>query len=163
MKTVVLACALVIALPTVLFGQEHMSISLEFQHSLRIPNSQINIDLIQTPKIVIAKVISNPGTNDPIWNHTRKDTSFQIPMEDFERILALVKRIPVQEIFSKIEPSETGHDGTTGIIRFGNYEYEIAICVWTPNHKSKDRGTEEFLTAFKEILKAGGFKPNKIL
>ncbi len=152
------------SLPLELIGQsDYLRISLEFQHPLRIPNENIKIELIQTSEIAYAEVKSTPLKDDSVWVHTKIDTSFQLSAGHFDRLMKLVKEIPIQEIYSKIEPSGFGHDGTTGIIKFGNFDYQIAMSIWSPDYKPKSRGTTEFLEAFKEILKVGGFKPSKIL
>ena len=151
-------------LPQELIGQsDYLRISLEFQHSLRIPNGHINVELTKASGIAFVEAKSTPSKEDSNWTHTKVDTSFQISTEDFERIMALVKDIPIQEIYSKIEPSGFGHDGTTGIIKYGNFDYTISVSIWSPDYKPKNRRTTEFLIAFKEILKLGGFKPNKVL
>ena len=153
-----------LSLPFKSIGQsDYLRISLEFEHSLRIPNGYVNIELVRTSEIAYAEVKSAPLDDDEDWLHTKVDTSFQISIKHFDRIMGLVKDIPVQEIYSKIEHSGVGADGTNCIIKYGNFDYQIAISIWSPGYKPKSRKTVEFLTAFKEILKVGGFNPGKVL
>ena len=145
------------------YGQIHIDeISLEFTHSLRIPNHEVKIDVIHVldADTVVIRVQSNPMKNDPNWIHTKIDTSYLITKEEFKTLKDLAYSISVEDI--KKAMTGVGTDGTLCRLGYGDFQNKIIYQVWTPDYNTKERGLEKYMEACEMMLKMAGFKPRKI-
>jgi hypothetical protein len=107
-------------------------------------------------------VKSNPlDSTSTKWKSTKINESYSISETEFNEIVDAVQRISCDQIKSNL--GYFGNDGTICKITFGNYFSEISYKIWTPNHETKERDLQNFLTACEVVLETGNLNPIKIL
>jgi hypothetical protein len=139
-------------------GHEIRFITLEFRHSLRIPNHHITIEIVnrKEPAMIVKSEAMN---DDEQWQSYNRDTTLAINKEQFETLK--LKANKLKEI--DLEKANLfGKDGTTCALKIG-YFNSVTYEFWTPDWATKKRGLEDFLSLFKDILELAGFDPKEIL
>ena len=161
-KKFVLWCFLLFSISTVT-GQEYRKeitfVTLEFWHSLRIPNHHIKIELKNIRDEVSVDVLAESMSDDKKWNVFNRDTTFTISKEQYASIL--LRSVKLKEIDLE-KASIRGLDGTTCSLKIGHMN-SISYRFWTPNYATKSRGLEDFLNLVEDILRIAGFDPKEIL
>jgi hypothetical protein len=135
-------------------------ISFHFEHSLRIPNYKVDIEMNKRFDGIFLHVTSMPMTGHVGWDSTRIDTTYKIDQALFDKVLSSVGKISSKDLQSA---GGTGDDGTSCEIRFGDFQNYTSYVVWTPNYDSKKRKTEDFLNACREFIKAAKLDSREIL
>jgi hypothetical protein len=135
-------------------------IFLEFNHSLRIPNGLVQIQIYNRPNGVELRAYSQPLKDTQEWAHTRVQRTLSISKEVFQ------KWYQQAQTFNQIDLEQAmimGKDGATCSIEFGGFGGTVTYKFWSPNYDTKPRGLTSFLSLFEEILTAAGFDPKEIL
>ncbi|MFC0879019.1 hypothetical protein ACE01N_20660, partial [Saccharicrinis sp. FJH2] len=135
-------------------------IAFKFEHSRRIPNHNIIIEVIKRQSEIVVKVKSNPMNSNTQWEKTKVDTTFSI---DSKKFIELANDM---SILNKIDLNKAltgGLDGTECYIEFGQYGSTVAYKFWSPDCDTKQRGLSDFLNLCEKLIKVGGLKPEDIL
>lgn len=135
-------------------------IAFKFEHSKRIPNQSVKIEIIKRQSEIVVKVKSNPMKNNEQWKRTKVDTTFSIDSKKFIELannMSILKKIDLKKAMI------SGLDGTECTIEFGQFGSTVAYKFWSPNYDTKKRGLTDFLILCKKLIKVGGLKPNEIL
>jgi hypothetical protein len=135
-------------------------ISFHLEHSLRIPNYKVDIEMSKRFNGVFLHVSSSPMPGHSGWDNTRIDTTYKINEVVFDKVLSSIRLISPKDLQSA---GVSGDDGTSCEIRFGDYQNYISYVIWTPNYNTKERKTEDFLNACKQFIVAAHLDPKKIL
>ncbi|BDD10815.1 hypothetical protein FUAX_32470 [Fulvitalea axinellae] len=146
--------------PAQITGKGISYIAFRLDHSMRIPNHSVTVEIINRRKDVEVNVISIPKTDDIIWQQTAVDTTFNISKKKFETIANKVRTLRGVDLEKSIV---TGLDGYRSSIEFGSYQNKITYTFWSPNLNTKERGLSDFLNLCKDIIKVGKLRRNEVL
>lgn len=135
-------------------------IGLKFEHSRRIPNHIIHIELIKRQSEFVARVKSEPMDSSREFINTRIDKTISIDKTLFIEIAGEILKF--REINLK-KAFLSGKDGTECSIEFGKFGNTLTYKFWTADYKTKVRDLTHFLAVFRKILKIGGFNPDEIM
>lgn len=140
---------------------QHGNLHFEFTHSLRIPNFYVTVDFYDYPggniDSIEVRAVSLPMRGHG-WEKTRRDSTFWISKDEYEKLLKAVNSITLPEA-RFLDASSTGTDGYTCVISYGGFLNSVAITAWAPSEKNGPTG---YYSACNLILKAGGFDPKEI-
>lgn len=135
-------------------------IAFKFEHSRRIPNYMVTIEIIKRQAETVVKVNSIPRGSDKRWANTKIDTSFIIASKLFvdlaNEVLALNKTNLTKALLG-------GKDGTECTIEFGTFGSTVAYKFWSPDYDTEQRGLTDFLKLCKKLIEIGGLKTKEIL
>ena len=135
-------------------------IAFRFSHSLRIPYSQVTIEIIKRQTETIVEVHSKPMNNDNEWKSSKIDKSFGIEEKIFIELTNEVLDL------NKIDLKKAlvgGVDGTECAIEFGTYGSTVTYKFWSPDYDTRKRELTDFMRLCKELIKIGGLDPSKVL
>lgn len=132
-------------------------ISYRYSHSMRIPYSEVTIEIFKKPNYALVKVHSKAANNDKQWEYSKIKNEFKIDLKTFDK---LSKKLVA---LNSIELNKgDGFDGTTSIIEFGNGNQNFKYKVWTPESNTEKRGLNYFLDCCKELILLGKLDPKEI-
>ena len=135
-------------------------IALEFNHSLRIPNHHITVEIIDRKNEVAVDIHSEPMNADQKWEHTKKDTTVFISKDQFKILRSKTKKLKEIDVG---KACRIGTDGTSCAIKIGGFGNSITYKFWSPDYSTSKRGLENFVQLVKDILQLAGFDPKEIL
>lgn len=135
-------------------------IAFKFDHSRRIPNKNVTIEIIKRQSEIVVKVKSTPMNSDKQWEKTKIDTTFTIDKKKFIELandMLILNKIDLNKALTG------GLDGTECTIEFGQYKSTVAYKFWSPDYDTKQRGLSDFLSLCKKLIEVGGLNPKEIL
>ena len=145
------------------FSQDSGIYDIKFKvhHLLRIPNHEVMVELQKHLETYKVHVTSEPlDSLSEKFEETRRDYSFSVTKDEFEKVVKSIKEIDCTSIISGLD--FVGFDGILTEITFGNYANGISYKVWTPTHDTKNRNLQSYLKTCQLILKTGKLNPKKI-
>lgn len=139
-----------------------MEIHFKFEHSRRIPNHYVTVDIERHyyDSIVTVKATSTSSSNTK-FTEFNIDTSFTTTLAEFRKLAATVLKINSSDISANF--TGPGLDGTECEIKFGDGVNNITYQIWSPEMDTYTRKLTDYLNACKAILTIGCFDPDKIL
>lgn len=135
-------------------------ITLDFLHSLRIPNHHVSVEIRNQGGELLVHTISNTRGKDSIFNHTKIDTLFSISFEPFLKTVVLIEILDTVAVQQNIEVD--GLDGNACTVSFGNAEKSTSYSIWSPDFDTDDRNLRTYLNLCYQILMVGGLEPDEI-
>lgn len=137
-------------------------VEFEFQHSRRIPNNKVEIKIQEEAGqkyTMLVRISPMPGkiaTGDAA-------TEFQqtISKETFEKLLQALSELNFSFMHPKFET--TGMDGTDWVLRFGNFQNNSRIEIWSPDYQTEERGLKGFVSVCDQIFELAGPEIKKII
>lgn len=153
-------------------------VNLKINHSRRIPDSQIFVDikyirgkhtvrLTSTPKKNSANLIrknkkvtleSRPYGKE--WEHTKIDTTFFIGEKKFEDVKASLKKIDPDDFFTY--ESAIFLDGYSTKLSYIGSSGEVSYGFSNPNITTESRGLSRYMCTCALILETAGLGKGKI-
>jgi uncharacterized protein YqgV (UPF0045/DUF77 family) len=135
-------------------------ISLDFYHSLRIPNNHVSIKIENmNGKDVKIRVKSEPVEKyRQKWIHTIIDTTFNVSFSDFSKAVDKFKRVLSSDVCDVSVHDGMGADGTTFKLEYGNTNSSASYRVWTPNYMTEKRKLNKFVDCCETIIKLSDLK-----
>ena len=114
-------------------------VSLDYSHTLRIPNSRVQITVGSTGALTVTT--ESRGKD-------RATRTLQLPLKKFEDLQRDLDRID----WKKISADETtGLDGTSVRISYGQH----SASLWSPDYNSKKRKLSSVQKAIEKIFDLG--------
>jgi hypothetical protein len=135
-------------------------IGFKNEHSRRILNQKVTIELIKRQFETVVKVKSNPMNNDKQWEKTKIDTTFTIETKLF---IELANEVLILNKTDLNKALTGGLDGTECEIEFGQFGSTLTYKFWTPDYDTEQRGLTDFLKLCKKLIDIGGLNPVDIL
>ncbi|WP_162127680.1 hypothetical protein [Flavobacterium phycosphaerae] len=132
-------------------------ICYRYSHSMRIPYSEVTIEIFKKQKYAIVKVRSKAANNDKQWEYSKIKNEFKVDLKTFEKLTK--KLVPLQTI--ELDKG-MGFDGTNSEIEFGNGNKNFKYNAWTPELNTDKRGLNYFLDCCKELILLGKLDPKEI-
>ena len=142
-------------------NKEIVEIHFNLSHSRRNPGNHVTIEFQKFFDSVNVHIISTPIHRSTNQDSTKRDYSFNIPKEIFDKVATSVKAINCTDILN--DSSFIPDDGATCEIEFGNYETDIKYSVWAPEYKTQQRRLQPFLDVCLLILQTVGLNSDKNL
>jgi hypothetical protein len=124
---------------------------------MRIPYSEITIEIFKKQNYAIVKVSSKAANDDKQWEYSKIKNEFKIDIKTFEKLSK--KLVAIKTI--ELDKGE-GFDGTKSVIEFGNGSQNLKYNVWTPESNTDKRGLNYFLDCCKELILLGKLDPKEI-
>ncbi len=132
-------------------------LNLEFIHS---NNSLISIRIYRINHDCNLYVYTMPANDDPSLKESRIDSTYKITEKQFEELVVLFKKIPIEKILSGFSLSESvGLDGSTIKLELLNGPNGISIKVWSPDESAETRKLKEFLELSQKIVTLAKLNP----
>ncbi len=135
-------------------------IRLEIEHSRRIPNNKVDIEIKKEKEKYLLHIESLPLFKTKEWEKTIIDTSFEIEEKDFRKISDEIPNI-IKSDFTKSDV--VGLDGATYSLKFKFNGKEKEYNFWTPDYDTKERGLTNYLKICKLIIETAGLKEKEVL
>jgi hypothetical protein len=138
-----------------MYAQEFREIKIEYQHSLRIPYNQIDIEFCapNNEYQIIVKTAQMEGRVG--YEYSNTENKIRIEKEYFDAIYNKFLSLNFAEIIVSNE-NAVGLDGTVIRTTIGSYLNDIVLTVWSPDYDSEKRKLVELDTILREIfLKIG--------
>lgn len=132
-------------------------ISFHFYHAMRIPYSEVTIEIFKKKKNAIVKVNSKAADNDKEWDYSRINNKFEIDLKTFEELSNKIVTLQTMNF-----QDDNGADGNTCIIEFKNGNQNFKYNVWTPDYNTEKRGLTYFLEQCNELILLGKLDPKEI-
>jgi hypothetical protein len=135
-------------------------ISLDFFHSMRIPNNHVLIKIENMNGIDLKMIVKS----EPIekyrqkWIHTVIDTTFNVSFSDFSKAVNTFKKILSSDVCDVSVHDGMGVDGTTFKLEYGNTNSSASYRVWTPNYKTEKRKLNQFVDCCETMIKLSGLE-----
>lgn len=133
-------------------------VKFEFNHSLRIDNYHVLVELQRRGNDITVHVVTEPMEG---YDGTKRNYQFELSKAEFDEVCAGVKQIDCKDIVNDL--GTLGLDGTICEIEYGSYATAISYKVWSPDLDTRKRNLTPFLNACKLILETGKLKPKEIL
>jgi hypothetical protein len=143
MKKILLAILWTILIGVNMYAQGSRYISINYQHSRRIPYNTIDIELKSENnggKIYYIKVVTKQMKGSSGWESSNTERTISIDKKYFDDMFDRILSINFTEIVMNSE-NIVGTDGNTISLIFGTYQNNIKISLWSPTYKEEERRT----------------------
>jgi len=135
-------------------------IKLQIEHSRRIPDATVIIEITKKDNEIMVHYISTPKEDSQDWKQTKRDTTFLIEKKIFKEISRALINLKKSD-FSKAEIH--GKDGIECSLKFGTVNNTIDYSFWSPDIETENRGLTEYLKVCKQLIETVNLKPDYIL
>ena len=135
-------------------------IKLEIEHSKRIPDATVIIEMTKNNNEIIVHLVSIPMFDSQEWKHTKRDTTFSIQKKIFKDLSKAIIKLKKSD-FSKADIH--GKDGIECSLKFGTITNTIEYKFWSPDIETEKRGLTEYLNLCKQLIEVVKLKPDDIL
>lgn len=144
------------------FAQQGLhEISLEIGSIKRKPN-YTRIDLfIKNDSTAIVEIRTKPLTNDILFQRQKADTSYNISIEQFNKVTEMFYSLSIVQLINGMNPQNPSlRSEPTGFkLTIRVMQECIILDMVEPSYNTKERNLEPFLAICKEILLLAKMKP----
>ncbi|SIT88551.1 hypothetical protein [Pontibacter indicus] len=167
MKTILSIIFISVLTLSAVFGQEVRFINLEYSSAARLDNARVKVHISRDPDNAYSVRVEslslrsaiNPSTLKP--ENKPKEQKITITEEQFRNLVTSLDRIKPIDIINGPHPIFL--DGSSCYISYGANGTGVTYYVKTPNHDTGKRNLNDFLDAYKLILRTADLDPEKIL
>jgi len=136
-------------------------IEFEYKHSLRIPYNRVSVKISGEYKKYELVASTEPSDSSEKWYYSRKRIRKFISKEEFDALAKLLNnlKIPLQ-----LDGEENfGADGTTWILRWGDFQNSVEFKIWSPDIDMQARNTTGFIRICEMIIKLADLPVQDVL
>lgn len=132
-------------------------ISLTIEHSKRISDATVVVELTRNGDGASVHLISKPMEQSSEWIHTQRDTTFSLGEQQYSALCKVLANLQHCD-FSKA--SVHGKDGVECCLEYGEVNKPVTYKFWSPDYDTESRGLTEYLSACRLLLKMVGLDPH---
>jgi hypothetical protein len=140
-----------------IYSQGSRFITVNYQHSRRIPYNKIDMELKSENDIYQIKVATKQMEGKTGYEYSNRDDVFIIEKSYFDNIYEQLLNLNYREIISNSE-DVMGMDGTSLKITIGSHQNNIVLNIWSPDYKSEERRTGHLNAIIEELFKKIGLE-----
>lgn len=154
MKKVLFVIFWVISMGINVYAQGGRYITLNYQHSRRIPYNTIDIELKSedsNDKIYYIRVFTRQMEGSSGWEYSNTERMISIDKTYFDSMYNRILAIDYAEIIKNSE-NIIGTDGDTISLTTGTFHNNVTITLWSPSYHPEERKTSGINSIIHELF-----------
>ncbi|HUW05680.1 MAG TPA: hypothetical protein VMW01_05425 [Williamwhitmania sp.] len=135
-------------------------IRLTIEHSKRISDATVVVELTRNGNGAAVHLISRPMEQSLELMYTQRDTTFSLGEQQYSALCKVLANLQHSD-FSKA--SVHGKDGVECCLEYGEVNKPVVYKFWSPDYDTEASGLTEYLNTCPLLLKMVGLDPHYLL